>query len=97
MAQNTFMRFNCSQLCIAVILAFEVVAQAAPFVVFPKAGQLRSPDGRFVVRNIDREAPLSEYVGPSTPYSLRRLPAASLANSVTTWAWQRWPGPRMTP
>jgi hypothetical protein len=63
MAQNTFMRFNCSQLCIAVILAFEVVAQAAPFVVFPKAGQLPSPDGRFVVRNIDREAPLSEYVG----------------------------------
>jgi hypothetical protein len=56
------MRVNCSLLCIAVILAFEVVAQAAPFVVFPKADQLRSPDGRFVVRNIDREA-LSEYVG----------------------------------
>jgi hypothetical protein len=50
-------------LCVAAVVAFEIVAHAAPFVVFPKAGQLLSPDGHFVVRSTDREAPLSEYVG----------------------------------
>jgi hypothetical protein len=50
-------------LCAAAIVAFEILSPAAPFVVFPKAGQLPSPDGRFVVRNTDRNAPLSEYVG----------------------------------
>jgi hypothetical protein len=50
-------------LCIAAVLAFKIVLHAAPFVVFPKAGQLPSPDGRFVVRNTDRAAPFSEYVG----------------------------------
>ena len=39
------------------------VAAAAPFVVFPQAGQLVSPDGRFAVRNVDREAPASDLVG----------------------------------
>jgi hypothetical protein len=57
------MRVCRALLCVTAVFAFEIVAQAAPFVVFPKAGQLPSPDGRFVVRNTDREAPLSEYVG----------------------------------
>ena len=48
---------------VAAVLACEIVADAGPFVVFPKAGQLPSPDGRFVVRNAAREAPLSEIVG----------------------------------
>lgn len=30
-------------------------------VVFPRAGQLVSPDGRFVVRNVDREGAASEF------------------------------------
>ena len=38
-------------------------AGAAPFVVFPQAGQLASPNGRFVVRNVDQEATASEFVG----------------------------------
>jgi hypothetical protein len=50
-------------LCVAAVLAFGIGARAAPFVVFPKGGQLPSPDGRFVVRNADREASLSDYVG----------------------------------
>jgi len=45
------------------ILIFTLAARAAPFVVFPKAGQLVSPDGRYVVRNAERDAPLTEYVG----------------------------------
>ena len=44
-------------------LGFRNCNSAAPFVVFPKAGQLPSPDGRFILRNADRKAPLSEYVG----------------------------------
>lgn len=50
-------------LCFGLIFIFTVFAQAAPFVVFPKAGQLASPDGRFLVRNSDRDAPLTDYVG----------------------------------
>jgi hypothetical protein len=38
---------------------------AAPFVLFPKAGELRSPDGRFVVRNKEREASEMDLVGTS--------------------------------
>jgi len=36
---------------------------ATPFVVFPKAGELVSPDGRFVVRNAEREGSASDFVG----------------------------------
>ena len=36
---------------------------AEPFVLFPKAGELRSPDGRYVVRNAERTAPTTEFVG----------------------------------
>lgn len=61
--RGTLMHGCRALLCFTAVLIFEIVAQAAPFVVFPKAGQLPSPDGRFVVRNIDRKAPLSEYVG----------------------------------
>ena len=50
-------------LCLGPILIFTALALAAPFVVFPKAGQLASPDGRFLVRNSDRDAPLPDYVG----------------------------------
>jgi hypothetical protein len=43
------------------ILAVQTLA--APFVVFPKAGELVSPDGRFVVRNAERQASASEFDG----------------------------------
>ncbi len=57
------MRVHRTSLCVAVVLASAIMAHAASFVVFPKADQLPSQDGRFVVRNTDRQAPLSEYVG----------------------------------
>jgi hypothetical protein len=57
------MRVHRALLCVAAVISFTILAHATPFVVFPKAGQLPSQDGRFVVRNTDREAPLSEYVG----------------------------------
>lgn len=51
------------------VLAFVVwlssSAFAGPFVLFPKAGELRSPDGRYVVRNAERTAPTTEFVGIS--------------------------------
>ncbi len=43
------------------ILAVQTLA--APFVLFPKAGELVSPDGRFVVRNAERQASASEFDG----------------------------------
>lgn len=50
-------------LCVAAVIAFNIGALAAPFVVFPKAGELTSQDGRFVVRNSDPKGQSSEYVG----------------------------------
>ncbi len=57
------MRAYRALLCVTVVVACQIVAHASPFVVFPKAGQLTSPNGRFVVRNTDREAPFSELAG----------------------------------
>jgi len=57
------MRFHRTWLCVAALIAFNLGAQAAPFVVFPKAGELASQDGRYVVRNIDPGAHPSEYLG----------------------------------
>lgn len=57
------MRFHRTPLCVASVIALNILAQAVPYVLFPKAGQLPSQDGRFVVRNVDPVAPASEYVG----------------------------------
>lgn len=53
-----------------IILAMAVLAWAScgeslasQFVVFPKAGELTSPDGRYVVRNSDRQGAASDFVG----------------------------------
>ena len=49
---------------ICVLVAMSVAMMAAgPFVVFPKAGELVSPDGRFAVREAGREGSASEFVG----------------------------------
>jgi hypothetical protein len=47
----------------AIVAGFRVSSSAGPFVLFPKAVELRSPDGRFVVRNVEREGPATEFVG----------------------------------
>lgn len=57
------MRRRFALLTIIVIVSLELTANPAPFVVFPKAVQLPSPDGRYLVRNTDRQAPLADYVG----------------------------------
>jgi hypothetical protein len=58
------MRRAWQMLAVALMVALSAVeARAGPFVLFPKAGQLVSPDGRFVVRDVDREAPATEFVG----------------------------------
>jgi hypothetical protein len=44
-------------------VAMCALVEAGQFVVFPKAGQLSSPDGRFLVRNTDREASQVEIDG----------------------------------
>ena len=57
------------------ILTLIVSAHAAPFVLFPKAGQLPSPDGRFVVRNQERDGSDKEFIG--TSHSLWLMETAS--------------------
>jgi len=43
--------------------AFCVQTIAVPFSMFPKAGHLVSPDGRYEVRDADREGSAGEFVG----------------------------------
>jgi hypothetical protein len=57
------MRVHRIGLCAAAVIAYSILAQALPYALFPKAGQLPSLDGRFVVRNVDPVANASEYVG----------------------------------
>ena len=57
------------------ILTLVVSAHAAPFALFPKAGQLASPDGRFVVRNQERNGSDKEFIG--TSHSLWLIEAAT--------------------
>jgi hypothetical protein len=42
---------------------FSAPAYAAQFVLFPKAGELASPDGKFAVRNAEREASSADLDG----------------------------------
>jgi hypothetical protein len=50
----------------AVVCAILITqAVAAPFVLFPMAKELASPDGRFVVRNAERKGAPNEFVGTS--------------------------------
>jgi len=48
---------------VAVVALLAAEALAAPFVVFPKAGELVSPDGRLIVRDADRPGAPSDFVG----------------------------------
>lgn len=58
------MRFIRPTLAFLIVLAILTEpAFAAPFVVFPKAGELLSPDGRFAVRNAEKEHSPSDFVG----------------------------------
>jgi len=47
-------------LAVAILCSQHVAAQ---FVLFPKAGALASPDGRFTIRNAEREAPAAQFSG----------------------------------
>ena len=61
---------------VAVMIAIVIVqADANPFVVFPKAAELVSPDGRFVVRNEESRDAGSDFVG--TFRSLRLIEVAT--------------------
>ena len=63
-------------LAVSITLAALIVsAYAEPFVLFPKASQLLSPDGRFVVRNQERDGSDKEFIG--TSHSLWLIEAAT--------------------
>jgi len=58
------LRFGRLLSCLGLLVAALVrPAVASPFVVFPKAEQLASADGRFVVRNVDPEGATGAFVG----------------------------------
>jgi hypothetical protein len=47
---------------------------AGQFVVFPKAGQIVSPNGRFLVRSVSQENPASDLVGTFQSLWLTEIP-----------------------
>jgi hypothetical protein len=57
------MRFFRLMLAVSVLLAMlAATAVGAPFVLFPKTGELRSPDGRLAVRNAERHGSAADIV-----------------------------------
>jgi len=61
---------------VSVMVAIVIVqAYANPFVVFPKASELVSPDGRFVVRNEDSASAASDFAGTFHSLWLIELPS----------------------
>ena len=52
-------------LCAVVAVTLAIPIAAAPFSMFPKAGRLTSPDGRFEVRDIAPQSSVGELVGAS--------------------------------
>jgi hypothetical protein len=50
-------------LLLVLFVSVAVRVYAAPFAMFPKAGRLVSPDGRFEVRDVDQRPPGSEFAG----------------------------------
>jgi hypothetical protein len=65
-------------LCMAVVVASvslcTIATLASPFVVFPKAVELLSPDGRFAVRSVDTAGAASDFVGTFHALWLYDLP-----------------------
>lgn len=60
------MRTGRAILTLPVVLAIlSGAALAAPFVLFPKAGELLSPDGKFAVRNAERNGFTTDFLGTS--------------------------------
>lgn len=47
------------------VTAFAALSAAEPFVLFPKAAELFSPDRRFAVRNAEQQGSAQELIGPS--------------------------------
>ena len=56
------------------LVASFTAAFASPFVVFPKASELISPDGRFAVRSVDTAGAASDFVGTFLSLWLFELP-----------------------
>lgn len=59
---------------IVLLSAGSLTVFASPFVVFPKASELVSPDGRFAVRSVDSSGGASEFVGTFHSLWLYELP-----------------------
>ena len=55
------------------VICLAIHAHAAPFSMFPKAGRLVSPDGRFEVRDVAPENSVGELVGASHSLWLSEL------------------------
>ena len=60
---RAYMRFFRLMLFPVLLASVAVQVYAVPFTLFPKAGHLASPDGRFEVRDVDLREPGSEFAG----------------------------------
>lgn len=72
------MRLCRIRLCLTVLISSlsigTISTLASPFVVFPKASELISPDGRYAVRSVDSVGASSDFVGTFRSLWLYELP-----------------------
>jgi len=76
------------------VTALAALSAAEPFVLFPKAAELFSPDRRLVVRNVEHEAKPGDLIGPSRSLWLVDV-ATNRARKLCTYlgvAAVRWSG-----
>jgi len=66
--------FRSTLVSMVVVVILAKPAFAAPFVLFPKAGELLSPDGRFAARNAEKEHSSSDFVGSVQSLWLVEIP-----------------------
>jgi hypothetical protein len=57
------MRGRCLLLALFVCVVLPTLSVAAPFVMFPRAGRLISPDGRFEIRDVDEAGAPGQFAG----------------------------------
>jgi hypothetical protein len=80
----------------ALLTIGSVALHASPFVVFPKATELVSPDARFTVRSVDAAGARPISSAPSTLCGSSNWPPDVRGNSATIWAWPPLHGRAMT-
>jgi hypothetical protein len=82
-----------------VLLACVIICtpmNAEDFAVFPDRKELRSPDGRYVIRSVEHTGQAQEITGVFRTLVLQEVSTGRSRGCSTTWARSEWPGRETT-